>query len=321
MPELKTYTTPITTYDSFVDKTARDFIGDINRLDTADKSNLVNAINELIHFGNFVISVTGDVDSGYEIDKTGAEITTAIEKKVPIFLLALTDSVSAVLPVSSIEDGKILFSGVLEKDDRTLQNNVSILYSDDSASVDYVSSTNIASENEVEWEDIQNKPFYDESVTSQVSFDPLPMVTFDGAGYTWWKCSDLVLTRAQILDTTILTTFAPGTQFAEVPKETDIVMDEENFTGVLFSSGSSAGYIFCRATGEHTVSFAGNPVTFTCPEMGVYMGFPVGQTPPDTISVGMGYKDVKTLDAKYLPMDAIDERIGAYIEEALGGDY
>lgn len=156
MPELKTYTTPITTYDSFVDKAARDFIGDINRLDTADKSNLVSAVNELIHFGNFVISVTGDVDSGYEIDKTGAEITTAIEKKVPIFLLALTDSVSAVLPVSSIEDGEIHFSGVLEKDDRTLQNNVSILYSDDSASVDYISITNIAG---VEWEEISNNPF------------------------------------------------------------------------------------------------------------------------------------------------------------------
>ena len=314
MPELKTYTTPITTYDSFVDKAARDFIGDINRLDTADKSNLVSAINELIHFGNFVISVTGDVDSGYEIDKTGAEITTAIEKKVPIFLFALTDSVSAVLPVSSIEDGKIHFSGVLQKDDRSLQNNVSVLYSDNSASVDYVSITNISSEDEVSWEDIQNKPFYDESVTSQVSFDPLPAVTFDGAGYTWWKCSDLVLTRAQILKTTILTTFAPGTQFAEVPKETDIVVDEENFTGVLFASGSNAGYLFCRATGEHTVSFAGNPVTFTCPEMGVYMGVPVGQTPPTTISVGIGYKDVKTLDAKYLPMDAIEEKIN----EALG---
>ena len=151
MPELKTYTTPITTYDSFVDRAARDYIGDINRLDTADKSNLVNAINELIHFGNFVISVTGDVDSGYEIDKTGAEITTAIEKKVPIFLFALTDSVSAVLPVSSIEDGKIHFSGVSERDDRTLQNNVYVLYSDDSASVDYVSSTPIASKDEVDF--------------------------------------------------------------------------------------------------------------------------------------------------------------------------
>lgn len=30
---------------------------------------------------------------------------------------------------------------------------------------------------------------------------------------------------------------------------------------------------------------------------------------------------VTTLDAKYLPMDAIDSRIDAYIEEALGGDY
>ena len=158
---------------------------------------------------------------------------------------------------------------------------------------------------EVSWEDIQNKPFYDESVTSQVSFDPLPMVTFDGAGYTWWKCSDLVLTREQILKATILTTFAPGTQFAEVPKETDIVVDEENFTGVLFASGSNAGYIFCRATGEHTVSFAGNPVTFVCPEVGVYMGYPMGQTPPTTISVGIGYKDVKTLDAKYLPAEAV----------------
>ncbi len=158
---------------------------------------------------------------------------------------------------------------------------------------------------EVEWEDVKNKPFYDESVTSLVSFDPLPTVTFDAAGYTWWKCSELVLTREQILKTTILTTFAPGTQFAEVPKETDIVVDEENFTGVLFASGSNAWYIFCRATGEHTVSFAGNPVTFVCPEVGVYMGYPVGQTPPTTISVGIGYKDVKTLDAKYLPAEAV----------------
>jgi hypothetical protein len=30
---------------------------------------------------------------------------------------------------------------------------------------------------------------------------------------------------------------------------------------------------------------------------------------------------IKTLDAKYLPMDAIDARIDAYISEALGGDY
>lgn len=30
---------------------------------------------------------------------------------------------------------------------------------------------------------------------------------------------------------------------------------------------------------------------------------------------------IKTIDVKFLPMDAIDARIDAYIEEALGGDY
>lgn len=167
---------------------------------------------------------------------------------------------------------------------------------------------------EVSWESVQNKPFYEKDHISRVSFEPLPEVTFDGAGYTWWKCSDLVLTRAQILETTVLTVFAPGTEFAEVPQETDIVVDEEHFTGVLFASGSNAGYIFCRATGEYTVSFAGNPVTFTCPETGVYLGYPADQTPPDTISVGMGYQEVRQLDAKFLPMEAIEEKI----QEALG---
>ena len=167
---------------------------------------------------------------------------------------------------------------------------------------------------EVSWESVQNKPFYEKDHISRVSFETLPEVTFDGAGYTWWKCSDLVLTRAQILETTVLTVFAPGTEFAEVPQETDIVVDEEHFTGVLFASGSNAGYIFCRATGEYTVSFAGNPVTFTCPETGVYLACPVGQTPPDTISVGMGYQEVRQLDAKFLPMEAIEEKI----QEALG---
>ena len=312
MPELKTYTTPITTYDSFVDRAARDYIGDINRLDTADKSNLVNAINELIHFGNFVISVTGDVDSGYEIDKTGAEITTAIEKKVPIFLLALTDSVSAVLPVSSIEDGKILFSGVLQKDDKTWQNNVSVLYSDNSASVDYVSVSETSSE--VSWVDVKDKPFGEEVVSSETDFSTIPTTTFDAIGSTWYKCSNLVPTRKEFMSSAIEHGATADSNIVDIPTEDKLVLDDTNFTGVLFDETSGFGYAVCRATGTHDVVFGAMIITITVPETGIYWGCPIGQTPPETFHFKITYEETNTLDAKYLPMDAIDEKIN----EALG---
>ena len=164
---------------------------------------------------------------------------------------------------------------------------------------------------------IKNKPFHEKKYSSQYSFETIPTVTFDGAGYTWWKCSDLVLTKEQILKTSILTTFAPEYSYDEVPQETDIVVDEENFTGVLFASGSNAGYIFCRATGENTVNFAGSSVAFNCPEMGVYIACSVGQTPPTTVCVDIDYSEIKTLDAKYLPMDAIEEEIKEPIPTAI----
>lgn len=241
----------------------------------------------------FLVSETGILTADSSETHTYSIVPVNTVKKIDSKYLP--DMGSGLPDVTAADDGKVL--GVVNGSPRWVENS---------------------------WEDIQDKPFYEESVISQTSFDPLPTVTFDGVGYTWWKCSDLVLTREQILETTILTTFAPGAEYVEyveVPQETDIVVDEENFTGVLFASGSNAGYIFCRATGEHTVSFAGNPVTFTCPETGVYLAYPVGQTPPTTVSVGIGYKDVKTLDAKYLPMDAIGAYIDGYIADVLRGEY
>ena len=47
----------------------------------------------------------------------------------------------------------------------------------------------------------------------------------------------------------------------------------------------------------------------------------VSDKPSHDITIYHVTGGVKTLDAKYLPMDAIDARIDAYMEKALGGDY
>lgn len=167
---------------------------------------------------------------------------------------------------------------------------------------------------EVDWEDVKNRPFYEDTVSSQTTFATPPTVSFDAAGNTWWKCSDLAPTREQFLSSVIEHGISADSSLTETPTVEKLALDEENFTGVLFADTSGFGYVVCRTTGTHTVNFMGNPLPVTVPETGIYWGCPTGQTPPETFHFKITYEKVTTLDAKYLPMDAIEEKIN----EALG---
>lgn len=141
MAELKNFVTPKTKYDIFVDRTARNSIGDTRLLATETNTSVVDAVNEVVYKGVFAINVTGSEKSGYTADKTGAEVVSAVERNATIVAVADTDVVRGTLPLTTATEESLLFCSTTSESFFEIR----LLYSSESCEVSNVSKMVAAS--------------------------------------------------------------------------------------------------------------------------------------------------------------------------------
>lgn len=167
------------------------------------------------------------------------------------------------------------------------------------------------------WNDLTDKPFYEEGGMEDVLTQQ--EVTFAPSGQGW-----IAETMSNI---------------PIVPSDSYLVTwgdDEYNLTAGAFSmQGMDVPYLGNLANLQMGAD-TGEPFVVMYMEMpngdeiirGLLVGGSTAEfgtdpsvTPTKNVAVYHDTTIIKTLDAKYLPMDAIDTRIELYIAEALGGDY
>jgi hypothetical protein len=64
--------------------------------------------------------------------------------------------------------------------------------------------------------------------------------------------------------------------------------------------------------------------TVNIPSKGIYFGYAVGVAVPERVEIGVSFDKLQKLDARLLPDelgDIVNNYVGAYLEEALGGEY
>lgn len=163
------------------------------------------------------------------------------------------------------------------------------------------------------WDDLTEKPFGETILSSEMNFAETPADTFDVAGYSWWKVSDLTPTTKQLLtaDIAVGSANTDGENIYQLhwtPTAEEVIAETETITGVQ-SASYGTGFLVCRAAGEQTAEFSGYSFTFTVPSAGVYFGYEQGAAVPASTAVAISYEEIKLLDAKFLPMDEIKEAV------------
>lgn len=163
-----------------------------------------------------------------------------------------------------------------------------------------------------------------ESRESSMTFAETPEHHFDAMGNTWWKVSDLTPTTEELLTAVFSMQFGDtGGAVAWVPTAEELLLDTELFTGVQ-SAAYNAGFLVCRADGEHAVDFGGMGFSLNIPSTGIYFGYPAETAVPETVSIGVSYTEVRKLNPLLLP-DGFKDLVTAYIDEyldtALNGEY
>ena len=174
-------------------------------------------------------------------------------------------------------------------------------------------------ENGLSWNHLTDKPFGETVHQSICDFSTTPEISFDAIGYTWWKISNLTPSYEQLLETDFTTDYADAVTVRR-PKASEFLLNEAACSAFLFAESPQAGFIICYQTGTIETSIA----TVDVPETGIYFGYAQGATPPATHVISVSYTEVNKLEEKYIPDELyaeIDNRIDAYIEEALGGEY
>ena len=170
------------------------------------------------------------------------------------------------------------------------------------------------------WNDLIDKPFYDSSTTylewnGDITGMEYIEVEEDGESIPLlYKYSNSVCTKDELLDCTItMVAEYGGEESIEITE--DMLLDIDD-SGKLFAIGM--GYVYI-ATEDCTLTEEGVSVNFT-PGLWVISPLFLG----GYISYIGKESEIKTLDIKFIPDELytkIDERIDAYIEEALGGEY
>ena len=148
---------------------------------------------------------------------------------------------------------------------------------------------------------IKNKPFYDNSLTSQCSFETLPEIKFSALGYTFWQIADFALEYSQIFSTVFDITQGSRT-YSLTPTESEITLNDEKI--LAFQSAESGyGFAICYATGAFDVTVNETIVAVDVPAIGIYFIYPQDQIPSTEYFFKITYSDLKTLDKKFLPAD------------------
>ena len=150
------------------------------------------------------------------------------------------------------------------------------------------------------WNDLTDKPFYDNTVKSSYSFETLPSVSFEASDYTWYKISDLTPSAEELLTTEISHDFGEGVTVRR-PQESEFLVQDESCSAFQFSTTPTFGFFIAYITGAIETELG----TANVPETGIYFGYATGETPPADLIIEVAYHDIKPLDEKYLPEDAI----------------
>lgn len=156
------------------------------------------------------------------------------------------------------------------------------------------------------WNDLADKPFYEEAGTQTLL--PEQEVSGFSSGQVALACSGELVVGENY------TVAWDGTEYRCT------AFDVPDIGGVAIGNGAMAGL---SDTGEPFIVGYAPAYGWIC--LALYYSETNGWTtyPIDTRRIGIIHETavIKPLDAKYLPMEAIDARIDAYMEEALGGDY
>lgn len=156
---------------------------------------------------------------------------------------------------------------------------------------------------DIKWEDIKDKPFYDDSKSSICRFaDGIPTVTTEFFNYKWYKISNITLTEDEILKTKFMTSFDGEYFYQETPSLNEIMFNESYMTAIVFEESGTAICI-CRKEGDHVVDYQGMQIPASFLETGIYFAYNINRTPPDTYVFKIEYIDIKKLDDKYVNHD------------------
>lgn len=168
---------------------------------------------------------------------------------------------------------------------------------------------------------IKNKPFYDERVISTYSYNENPNpVSFDcsAVGYSFYKVSDLVLSKDEIFNTELTITVRGSSSIYKPEKFTqdNVLIETDEF--ILCQESRSDGYAFCfcNTIGTCNFTYMGYPLSINVPEAGIYrvngMGGGMGSIFKVEFYVG---GELKQIDSKYIPDMYYDTRIRSYYSQ------
>lgn len=179
------------------------------------------------------------------------------------------------------------------------------------------------------WNDLTDKPFYDEGTkTATLDYANPPTVGIDFNGVFLGKVTDDILTADYINGAKLSLSFTVDDTVTDVSQE----LNTDTLMGFSFSFGSAYQFtdenITCMiavATQSGEFDLFGDGNLINIPETGTYIdcSFISGEGTINSISLEYA-GELKTLDIKFIPQElltTIDQRIENYINEALGGDY
>jgi hypothetical protein len=179
------------------------------------------------------------------------------------------------------------------------------------------------------WNDLSDKPFYDETKTATLDYTNLPTTNIEFNGIFLYKVTDNILTTDDLISANVRLSCTNGEgAVTDISQELNADLLEIypfSFGNAYQWRGTSGGIEFmCMvAVATETGEFEYEGMTFNITETGTYVCF----VPYSTVtqnSMTLVWGKLKTLDIKFIPNDLyteIDQRIEDYINEALGGEY
>lgn len=168
---------------------------------------------------------------------------------------------------------------------------------------------------ECDWNNMKNKPFYSEFGSEGGYHVVAPEVSFDADDVQFYKVAEAPK-EEQLIGATLSLAIGEEAVVDNLEITEDLMVTIVD--GVVLIADM---LLVVQAAGEYAPDNGdGTTSTINVPEAGVYL--PADPTAEwQTVNLSISWNKTKPLDPVYLPMDAIDARIDAYIEEALGGDY
>ena len=170
--------------------------------------------------------------------------------------------------------------------------------------IDLNADGGIVVEGVTSWNDLEDRPFYDNRLISHYSQveNPNP-VSFDFAmlGYSFYKMSDLTPTREQIFNQTEMTVVYGGDPQDIILAENNIILEGDGFMVINYEVWN---FMFTNKAGALPFTYNGYSLSIDVPEAGVYRVAPLGAGNPQgficDIIIG-DENDFKQIDAQYIP--------------------